>query len=177
MVFINKYLFVFLLIVIATILFVSVKFNNADLPRIKVKELEEDFLRTNSIIHNKDELYWFGEEISFWNPGKSDFDFALNIARKEIKLKQNSNWYQLNHENLERYYKQFAFIITENNDSIIFINSFCKIPEVPCDSAGTLLMKEFDWKNHLLQVEDGGDCFWSLTIYKSELNKSKLHVN
>lgn len=177
MAFIKKYLFGFLLIVMAAILFVSVKFNTAALTRIKVQELEEGFLRTSSVIHNKAELYWFDEGISFWNPTKSDYDFALNIAQREIKLQQNPNWHLLNHNSLDRYYKQFAFIISENHDSIILINAFCEIPEKPTDSAGSFVMSRFDWKNKLLLVEDGGDCYWKIIIHKNDLSRTRLQVN
>ncbi len=140
-------------------------------------ELKGNFFQKNSIIDDKAQLNWFGENITFWKPTMKDIELAEKVIHNEIKLKKNEDWNILNEENLDRYYKQYSFIITEKKDSIIFVNAFCRIPEIPTDSSGIMIIRKFDWRKKLLRVLDGGDCFWNATINKSNCEDAVFIVN
>ena len=175
----KKFLIAFstvLIVALITTVLAHRKRNNNSQPENR-NELEENFFERNSIIDDKTQLNWFGENITFWNPRINDIELADKVILDEIKLKKNEDWNILNEENLDKYYKQYSFIVTEKKDSIIFVNAFCRIPDIPTDSSGIMIIREFDWRKKLLRVEDGGDCFWNVTINKSNWKDAVFIVN
>jgi len=175
----NKYLIAFstvLIVALITTVLAHRKRNNNSLSESR-NELKENFFQRNSIIDDKTQLNWFGENITFWKPTMKDIEFAEKVILNEIKLKKNEDWNILNEKNLDRYFKQYSFIITEKKDSIIFVNAFCRIPEIPTDSSGIMIIRKFDWRKRLLRVLDGGDCFWNATINKSNCEDAVFIVN
>lgn len=140
-------------------------------------ELDKEFFRTNTIITHQKELNEFGNSIRFWIPTKSDIELAKKITSEEIVKKHRPNWTILSPDNFHSYFMQYAFFVDSKGDSIIYINAFCELLEIPTDSIGTWILKPIDWKNKLVRVDDGGDCYWSIVINKSDLKQVRLHVN
>ena len=179
MTFSKRYLLAFFAI-IATALIVVIFTNIEQSKKDCVKsenQLHEDFFQRNVIITDKTQFSWFGENITFWNPIMNDIELADSIILDAVRTNRNEYWARLDEETLKFYFKQYSFIITESKDSIIHVNAFCNIPEVPTDSSGVFIMRKFDWKDKLLHVEDGGDCFWNITISKTKKKCIAFSVN
>lgn len=61
------------------------------------------------------------------------------------------------------YKKQYIAFLDEKGEKKVWVNCFC--------SAGS------DWRNEIVEVEDGGDCYFNLVINLSDNSYSFFYVN
>ena len=80
-------------------------------------------------------------------------------------------------ENVKKYYRQYVCFINGKGEKIVYINAFCLNLDTPTKINGKTKWKPFDWKNELLIVNDGGDCYWSIWINITKLEYYDLIVN
>lgn len=131
----------------------------------------------HTVINDKEHIRWVNEISSFWIPSNEDYRFAESILLKAIEENKDDSWIILNKINLKHYYRQYSFFSEKNGDSLILINAFCKVFNTPTDSCGIIIMRPFEWKNRLIIAEDGGDCFWNITINKTQNIYTDFWVN
>lgn len=109
------------------------------------------------------ETKYFTDNKLLWTPSKAQLDQIDSILIQALKdtLEINNNF---EIKNINHYYRQYVCYLDTNGDSIVFINAFCRLLASPVDSCGTIIWKKYDWKNKILDVMDGGACFWNIRI-------------
>jgi hypothetical protein len=136
------------------------------------------FDSTHTVISDTSQLKWIVRDLnSLWIPNTNDLNMTESILKSAIKENINEYWSLLDTVTFKKYYRQYTFYTTSNNDSIIFINAFCRVMSIPVDSAGTWIQRPYDWKNTFMMVNDGGDCFWSIKINLSRKAYFDFMVN
>lgn len=129
----------------------------------KTPDFQFDSIHT--VISDTSQLKWIARDLnSLWIPNTNDLNKTESILRSAIKENINEYWSLLDSVTFKKYYRQYTFYTNSNNDSIVFINAFCRLMNIPIDSAGTWIQRPYDWKNTFMMVNDGGDCFWSIKI-------------
>lgn len=100
-----------------------------------------------------------------WKPSKQDIYLVQEIINKAIS---DTNFiYLKNPEKKIRddYYKQYIPYINNRGEKMIKINAFCEILKVPPKPGSeTNEWTDIDWKNEYHYINDGGNCFWRMTI-------------
>ena len=97
--------------------------------------------------------------IAAYNPGRQlQFD-TISKAHPEYNLKVDNFVI-----NLPRYKRQYIAVINSAGQKEVWVNCFCQ---------------HFDtnWRTEILMVEDGGNCYFNLTINLATKTYSKLSVN
>jgi hypothetical protein len=73
-------------------------------------------------------------------------------------------------ENPSQYHRQYVGIVVGER-KLIYINAFCDNPE------DVVVRQGGDWRQHPIDVCDGGDCFWSAVYDPLSGEFSDLQVN
>jgi hypothetical protein len=144
------------------------------------KETNSDFFvdSIHTVISDTSQLKWITKDlVSFWTPNTVDLRLTESILKKAIKENLNEYWSLLDTLTVKKYYRQYVFYIDSQNDSIVHINAFCEVLERPVDSAGTWIIRPYDWKNYLIIMRDGGDCYWSIKINLTKNTYFNFMVN
>ena len=98
----------------------------------------------------------------------------LLSALEEYKAGQETI---LTKEALQSYKRQYVSYINNEGQRIIWINGFCRILEVPTEvRLGEYEALPWDWKNEIIEVDDGGPCYWRATI-NMDNKKGDLMIN
>lgn len=84
---------------------------------------------------------------------------SLNKANPEYQLKRHAFVIDL-----DRYKRQFVPVITESGDKEVWVNGFCSID------------KDY-WRKEIVEVKDGGSCYFNLVINLSRGTCLQLEVN
>ena len=66
---------------------------------------------------------------------------------------------------LERYYRQYIVFQNSRGEKEVWVNSFCTRPEGP------------EWKKEIILVNDGGSCYFNLTINLTKKTFKDFQVN
>ncbi|ESU25213.1 hypothetical protein FLJC2902T_31780 [Flavobacterium limnosediminis JC2902] len=66
--------------------------------------------------------------------------------------------------NLNKYYKQYIVAKNSKGEKEVYINCFCENPAI-------------NWKKVLNEVNDGGNCFFSLKINLTKQSSEELDIN
>ncbi|GET23128.1 hypothetical protein [Prolixibacter denitrificans] len=115
--------------------------------------------------------------VSFWSPTVEDYQLAESILMKAIRENASECGNMLSQETASNYYRQYVFYRDVRGDSMVYINAFCEIHQVPIDSAGTFIWRPQDWQHQLIRVNDGGDCYWSILINLTRKDYEQFNVN
>lgn len=94
------------------------------------------------------------------------YNSKQRIEFQEISKKHPENIFDLNDFiiDLTRYKRQYIFVINNKGEKLVWVNCFC-------DSLS------MDWKKQIIDVEDGGICFFRLKINLSKMNYYDFIVN
>jgi hypothetical protein len=96
----------------------------------------------------------------------------INAYNKEAKSVKPSRIYEF-----KRYKRQYVSYLNNKGQGIVWVNAFCEIPDIMVeDSPGEFRVQEMDWKNQIVQVNDGGSCYWKIII-NMKTKKGNLHFN
>jgi len=115
---------------------------------------------------------------SFWIPTANQFSEIDSILVKAIKGKTRPSQKRLNINTYKDYYRQYVCCVLSNGDSIVYINAVCSIGGYSIeDSEGNVTHKRRDWQHNIIEVMDGGDCFWQVWINYSRKNYKYLTIN
>ena len=123
---------------------------------------------------------WLKSEYGYeaWNPEKVDFEVLDKILKTAIKENQFNFYKEPVFENINNYsYKQYVPYVDGNGNRIILLNTFCEIPEMHMEIDGSYELKEAEWKTDFIDVNDGGPCYWRITINVDKMEYSELMVN
>ena len=120
-----------------------------------------------TLLLNQSENEWFQyRELKTWKPTQEEIDLTEDMIPQIIEGNKGVYGIKEIYENINDYYYQLVPYIDENNRKIIYINSLCKSfvknPEPKLNSEDQ--KKEKEWKSHLYEVTDGGNCFWQVKI-------------
>jgi hypothetical protein len=100
------------------------------------------------------------------------------ILLKAIVDDNGRNFTRTKADSYKEYYRQYVCFVKENGDSIVYINALCKIFEGPIhDDNDSLRWVRLDWQHHLIEVDDGGPCFWRIWINVTKREYFNFMVN
>lgn len=68
---------------------------------------------------------------------------------------------------LKRYYRQYVVVRNENGEKEVYVNFMCEL--VSLDFA--------DWKKELIDISDGGNCYFNVKINLSSKTYYNLIIN
>ena len=121
---------------------------------------------------------WFNKNsYTFFKPSKNDFIETDKILEKAIEKGEFDFLKEQELKVLKEYFRQYICYTDEKNQKIIRINAFCRNRPTPIEINGEFVWKPYDWKNKLLVVNDGGDCYWTAIINLSSKELIELTVN
>lgn len=66
---------------------------------------------------------------------------------------------------ISEYKRQYLPLINENGDKVVWVNSFCSIPE------------GWNWHTDILGTNDGGNCYFNLTLNLTKRSCEEMSVN
>jgi hypothetical protein len=123
-----------------------------------------------TIISNPKYTKWItGNDYNLWNPDKSDLIKVNEILNKALLDKQFYFLKKQSLSQLQKNYRQYICYLNEKGEKIVYINSMC---ELSIDYDKNNKPVPFDWKNEMIQISDGGDCYWNIKI---NLNTEKYY--
>ena len=143
---------------------------------------KNDFLGEKStILINSEYNQWLKSQYGYetWTPTEKDIKIVDLVLTKAIENNEFNFIKEPIKENINKYqYKQYIPYIDKNGDRIIYLNAFCLPPEKRVvEINGNFELKEFDWKNEYYKVDDGGFCYWRITINIDKEEYSNFMVN
>lgn len=173
---------------------ISQAYSNSEILKIlESKNFKEDSLINNLIytysfpiaynsrhviLNNLNLLNWLKDSISdSFQPSESDYREAEKILLKGLKSEKEKYSLILDSINIRNYYRQYVFFSKTNGDSMVYVNGFCEILKQPVDSCNTIIWKPIDWKETIVIVEDGGDCYWRILINLTKKNYDFFLIN
>lgn len=68
-------------------------------------------------------------------------------------------------EDFENYLRQYVPFTNEFGEKIIWVNAFCSTP------------KNWDWQTQILGTDDGGNCYFNLSINLTQKTCHEIRVN
>lgn len=111
---------------------------------------------------------------SFWIPTEEQLlqlDSIIQLATQDT-----SNYTRI--LDFKKFYKQYICYKDNTGDLFVYVNGFCNLMKFPTqDSSGTWRMVPFDWKTKILEVMDGGPCFWHMQINLTKRNYFDFVLN
>ncbi len=115
----------------------------------------------------KDMSWVFGKSYTSRTPESKDIETAETILNVAFEDQKKPTVNRLLGRKPDDYFKQFVGITDSNGDKIIWVNCFCKAEENSFN----------DWKNKIVFVNDGGNCFFNVKINITKNTYFDLMVN
>ncbi len=109
----------------------------------------------------------FGKNYKNWTPSDDDIETASQLFVYGFEDQKRGTVNRVLYRTPEEYYKQFVGAIDSAGDKIIWINCFCK------KEADTFK----DWKDRIIRVSDGGNCFINVKTNISKNKYTEFNVN
>ncbi|WP_041301288.1 hypothetical protein [Lacinutrix sp. 5H-3-7-4] len=109
-----------------------------------------------------------------WKPTKFDLKILDSVIINTIRGSKFSFIKNPKITNYNKLYKQYVPYYNKDNERIILVNTFCRIPGSPTKDNFDEL---FDWKNYYLIIDDGGACFWNIKINIDTKKAFDLNIN
>ncbi len=117
---------------------------------------------TSKIAVLKTEKYRGFQKFKSADLDNSEILLAEKLLAKSVhKYNKGNNWSTIN---LKKYNRQYVAAINQKGEKIIYINCYCEPNAI-------------NWKEELSEVDDGGNCFFSLMINLSLQLTEELDVN
>jgi len=119
-----------------------------------------------ALLLNQSDNVWFRyNEMKTWKPNQAEIDLSEKLILKIIDEKKAVFNVKQVYNNIDNYFYQLIPYLDENNRKIIYVNSLCRAFVVnPLPNPNGKRKKEIGWKNNLIDVNDGGSCFWQVQI-------------
>jgi len=90
-----------------------------------------------------------------------EIEKLTSSAVSKYKRETNDN---MRNRNLSSYYRQYVAVINSHGEKEVWVNCFCAV-----DDNG--------WTNHIVQVDDGGSCYFNLKINLTRKKYSMFGTN
>jgi basic membrane lipoprotein Med (substrate-binding protein (PBP1-ABC) superfamily) len=119
-----------------------------------------------SIINFNKSIYWLFDSASkasiltdadIWEVERL-FNESIADYNSKIKKKEDKKYFAVDLQKFN-YKRQYVCVTNKDGQKVVYVNCFCETIGV-------------DWKSTLIQVEDGGNCFFNLKI---NLNTKKYY--
>ena len=109
-----------------------------------------------AVIPAPENLQWaFGRNYKNWQPSGTDIEIAEELLAECFnKQSDYGNENPFISKTLEDYNRQFIGAEIEGGDKVILVNCFCKSEEKNLK----------DWKNSMVLVADGGNCYFHVKV-------------
>ncbi len=147
----------------------------------KNNEQTYDFLKDPkvAIVNDTTFLKWLVSlPVETWEPVSKDWKEIDNVLHqaecdsifnfmKAPRLKNIRNY----------FYRQYVFYKNDKGQKVVYINAFCELLQFPTEIDNETVWTEWDWKNQIVFVEDGGDCFWQIKINLDEQKYFDFRIN
>ena len=119
-----------------------------------------------ALLLNQSDNVWFRyNEMKTWKPNQAEIDLSEKLILKIIDEKKAAFDVKQVYNNIDNYFYQLIPYLDQNNRKIIYVNSLCRAFVVnPLPNPNGKRKKEIGWKNNLIDVNDGGSCFWQVQI-------------
>lgn len=131
----------------------------------------------HTILSDTSQLFFLANLVEFYTPTIQDYRHAEDLLIKELKNKSSEYLTMLDTLTIRNYYRQYSFYRQSNNDSMVYINGLCEILEYPSEINGEIIWKPFNWREELISVNDGGDCYWQILINLTTGKVEYLMIN
>ena len=126
--------------------------------------------------YNKWLLKNYGYET--WTPGKDDILIIENVIDHAIENDEFDFLEEPVKKYVDGYYKQYIPYINKEGDRVILLNALCELFEAPpSHEEANQEWKKIDWKNEYIAVDDGGWCYWHVTINVDKQEYEDFVVN
>lgn len=128
-----------------------------------------------TVITDSSYIEWMiGKDFKIWKPNDSDLQIVDDVLISAI---DNGEFFFLENEclsEIRKYYRQYLCYINEKGEKIIFINSMCELDTAYDENNNPTV---FDWKNEMIDIDDGGDCYWKIKINLTTNKHFGLMIN
>jgi hypothetical protein len=84
-----------------------------------------------------------------------------SLFKNQPNVKYHSNQIQYP----ENYFKRLIAVTNQNGEKIVWVNCFCTPPE------------GFDWRKNVLEMSDGGSCYFNLKLNLTKNSAYDFRVN
>ncbi len=127
-----------------------------------------------AIINSSENINWITKKAyKSWSPNQSELIRIDSVLEKAINEKRFLFLKKQSLMELKERYMQYLCYINDDGDKIVYINSFCKIPTMYKNGKEELL----DWQNEMIDIADGGSCYWNMKINISTQSYFELMIN
>ena len=141
------------------------KSNSAD--RIIPKEFDSPNLSIQEVVLEEDHVYenlFFDRNIDRAILYNDDYKVLKKVIQKasekgEFKFLRDGSLNSI----FNMYCFQYVPFINENDEKEVYVNAFCHFPGEELSSSKGI-PEVFDWHTYLINMMDGGSCYWSMKI-------------
>jgi len=163
-------------LIILTLTFLSCIQRDIDMKaKIALDSLKREELKITIINDTNQTKYITDNYTSSWTPTLNQLLTIDSILEKAIRDNGKDYYRHLKPITFKNYYRQYVCYIENNGDSVAFINAFYKIDFRPMP--GDSVKRRDDWQFYLIEVKDGGDCYWNISINLSKKKYYNFIVN
>ena len=128
-----------------------------------------------TIIQDSKYVKWVtGKNFDLWKPSDIDLKKVDEILIKAIDENQFYFYRTKKLSEIKKNYRQYLCYIDEKGEKIIFINSMCEL-FTDYDKNNDPII--FDWRNEMIDVSDGGECYWNIKVNLSTNEYYELKIN
>lgn len=134
--------------------------------KINAPQTNESY--TQTIILTSDTTYAvikFNSEDTWIFKNSKPIDLSFNeIAELDKIILECVNNYKDELLDIKKYKRQYIPAINDNGEKLVWINCFCK-------------HFDYDWKNQVIMVVDGGNCYFQMKINLTTKKYYNFHNN
>lgn len=122
----------------------------------KPKEDHNYELKTyQAIVPARENMNWaYGKNYKPWKPEPNDIELAEKLLKECFEKEKSGTVNPFSGKTLEDYNRQFIGAVIEGGNRVILINCFCRSEEKTLSK----------WRDELVLVADGGNCFFHLKV-------------
>lgn len=118
------------------------------------------------------------QEFDIWHPSHSDKNKAKLMIDKSITAYKINPDVPTQHKMKSNYYYQLVPYVLANGDKVFYVNALCEsFVKNPVPNFEDPQPKQVSLRNGILKVNDGGICFWNITINIDEMSYSNFKSN
>ena len=119
-----------------------------------------------TVLLNQSENIWFDyKHHETWEPTENDINLTKLLIKEVISDHKTEYDVKPIAENFSDYFFQLIPFVSKTGQKLIYVNSFCHID-----------YGEY-WKEKLVDLNDGGYCFWQVIIEPREDEYFDFQVN
>jgi hypothetical protein len=143
-------------------------------------EQNQIFSKNEVVLLNSEHNKWLFENYGYqkWKPSENEIMILREIIDEAIMNNEFNFLKKPIKGSFNSYYKQYIPYVNDKGDRIITVNALCEIMKTPPSSKSeSKTWSEIDWKNQYIAVDDGGSCYWEITINIDKKTYKNLVVN